>query len=239
MRFRAILFDVHQTLIRKDYTLLSLAQRNAAAVLQEAGYSVTLEALTSAWEQNRRQVAARLANGRHDEVEFYSWFESLLGLAGIPQAPVELIDRFNDVFASSFAGGIAAFPGAPEMLAALRRRYTLGVISNSLGRNTRLDLRIAGLYDYFTHFSISSEIGKRKPHPAIFHAALDGLGMSAAEAVMVGDHPGEDVRGARQVGMTAIQLAAPGTEASPEADAVIHDLRQLVPLVERLEDGHA
>ncbi|MBI3089062.1 MAG: HAD family hydrolase [Candidatus Tectomicrobia bacterium] len=239
MRFRAILFDVHQTLIRKDYTLLSLAQRNAAAVLQEAGYDVTLEALTSAWEQNRRQVGARLANGRHDEVEFYTWYESLLGLAGIPRAPVELIDRFNDVFASSFAGGIAAFPGAPEALTELRRRYTLGIISNSLGRNTRFDLRIAGLYDYFTHFSISSEIGKRKPHPAIFQSALDGLGMTAAAAVMVGDHPGEDVRGARQVGMTAIQVAAPGTEASPEADAVIHDLSRLVLVVERLEDAHS
>lgn len=235
MRFRAVLFDVHQTLIKKDYALLAAAQRNAAEFLQAEGYAVTLAQLEEAWERNRRQASEDSKKGEYDEVEFYGWNRSLLSLAGIAEPTTDLIDRFNHVFASCFAPGIEAMTGARETLDALRPTYALGVISNSLGRNTRLDLRVAGLYDYFTHIYMSSEVGKRKPHAAIFAAALAGLGMDAAQVVMVGDHPREDVAGARGAGMAAIHFAQAGKPVSPEATAVIHDLRELAPLLEQLQ----
>ena len=43
-----------------------------------------------------------------------------------------------------------------------------------------------------------------KPHPTIFQAALDVLGVAAADAVMVGDSLEEDVEGARALGMRGI-----------------------------------
>ena len=46
----------------------------------------------------------------------------------------------------------------------------------------------------------------RSPHPTIFQAALDALGVQAAEAVMVGDSLEEDVAGARALGMRAILI---------------------------------
>jgi len=46
--------------------------------------------------------------------------------------------------------------------------------------------------------------GRVKPHPTIFQAALDVLGVAAADAVMVGDSLEEDVEGARALGMRAI-----------------------------------
>jgi putative hydrolase of the HAD superfamily len=45
-----------------------------------------------------------------------------------------------------------------------------------------------------------------KPHPTIFQAALDALGVNAVDAVMVGDSLEEDVEGARALGMHAILI---------------------------------
>ncbi|MDX6411397.1 MAG: putative hydrolase of the superfamily [Gaiellaceae bacterium] len=45
--------------------------------------------------------------------------------------------------------------------------------------------------------------GKSKPHDSIFHAMLERLGVTAGAAVMVGDDMGDDVEGARAIGMQA------------------------------------
>jgi putative hydrolase of the HAD superfamily len=46
--------------------------------------------------------------------------------------------------------------------------------------------------------------GRVKPHPTIFQAALDALGVAPGDAVMVGDSLEEDIEGARALGMRAI-----------------------------------
>ena len=81
----------------------------------------------------------------------------------------------------------------------------------------------------------SSDHGLMKPHPSIFTAALQLLGVEAGEAVMVGDSFKHDVQGALKVGMRAILLnrgdaAAPTVEGDRRVP-VIHSLRELPPLV--------
>ena len=81
----------------------------------------------------------------------------------------------------------------------------------------------------------SSDHGLMKPHPSIFTAALQLLGVEAGEAVMVGDSVKHDVEGALNVGMRAILLNR-GDAAAPKVDGhdrvpVIHSLHELPPLV--------
>ena len=81
----------------------------------------------------------------------------------------------------------------------------------------------------------SSDHGLMKPHPSIFTAALQLLGVEAGEAVMVGDSFKHDVQGALKVGMRAILLnrgdaAAPTVEGDRRVPD-IHSLRELPPLV--------
>jgi putative hydrolase of the HAD superfamily len=49
----------------------------------------------------------------------------------------------------------------------------------------------------------SSEHGFMKPHPSIFRAALELVGVAAADALMAGDSVRQDVEGALAVGMRA------------------------------------
>ena len=76
----------------------------------------------------------------------------------------------------------------------------------------------------------SSDHGLMKPHPSIFTAALQLLGVPAAEAVMVGDSLRQDVEGALGVGMRAILLNR-GDAAAP---AVAGDHR--VPVITSLHE---
>ncbi len=82
----------------------------------------------------------------------------------------------------------------------------------------------------------SSEHGFMKPHPSIFQAALDLLGVIAGEAMMVGDSPLDDIEGARRIGMQAVLLRRSGVRprwSATDLDGVpvISSLAELPPLV--------
>ena len=74
-----------------------------------------------------------------------------------------------------------------------------------------------GLAPYVDHVINSARVGYRKPHPAIYRAALEASGVPAGETVMVGDSVGHDVRGAERAGLHGVYLDRTGT-ASPPAD---------------------
>jgi putative hydrolase of the HAD superfamily len=71
----------------------------------------------------------------------------------------------------------------------------------------------------------SREHGRTKPHPTIFRAALERLGVAAENAAMVGDSPEDDIGGARALGMRAFLLDREGR--FPEAPERLPDLYAL------------
>ena len=129
------------------------------------------------------------------------------------------------------------YDDVPDVLAEIAGRgIRIGLISNSH----------RCLASFQEHFELarfisaavsSSQHGYLKPHPSIFQAALTLLGVPAGEAVMVGDSLGQDIAGARRVGMRAV-LVRRGADDEPfggdvDADVpVIHSLRQLLPLLD-------
>jgi putative hydrolase of the HAD superfamily len=75
----------------------------------------------------------------------------------------------------------------------------------------------------------SSEHGYLKPHPSIFESALELVGVTARESVMVGDSMAHDIEGARRVGMRGILVQrSPGpVVATPPDVPVIRTLSEL------------
>ena len=127
-----------------------------------------------------------------------------------------------------------AMDGAIEMLTRLRAHgLALGVITNGSVRVQQTKIDILGIGPYFDAVIMSEAVGVKKPAPAIFHTALDSIGLRADQAWFVGDHPENDILGAHRAGLTTVWLAGP--HAWPAAHAVPHHqishLRELVPLV--------
>jgi len=120
----------------------------------------------------------------------------------------------------------------------------LASVSNTIWEGARLDemLGCFGLLPYLQVRIYSSEAGYVKPHPAIFHQALEGLGISAAQAVFVGDNLQADVVGAQGVGMKAIWKRVSPTQIDPSElgitpDGRIHALAELPAELDRVFPG--
>src|SRR4029453_17795860 len=111
-----------------------------------------------------------------------------------------------------------AIAGAPALLAAVRQRSQVGIVSNNLLEEQQGKLRQCGLDRFVDELGVSEETGMSKPDPRIFQIALDRLGRRADEVVMVGDSWAADVLGARAAGIRGIwfnpaRTLSPGPEA--------------------------
>ena len=95
-------------------------------------------------------------------------------------------------------------PGCRRTLATLRGRFALGVVTNGIDRVQQARLRAAGLGPFFQAVVTSEGCGFAKPDPRIVKAALDALGVEAAEAVYVGDDVAVDGEAAARAGTSFV-----------------------------------
>jgi putative hydrolase of the HAD superfamily len=77
-------------------------------------------------------------------------------------------------------------PRTREALQRLAKHFRLAVISNADGKIADVLAR-CGIADCFETITDSGIVGREKPDPAIFDAAVRSLGVSAADSVYVGD----------------------------------------------------
>jgi putative hydrolase of the HAD superfamily len=94
--------------------------------------------------------------------------------------------------------------GAMALLAALRGRAAIGVVTNNVASEQRQKIDACGFRPYLDAVVISEEAGVAKPDPRIFEIAVGLLGRPREETVMIGDSWAADVAGARGAGLLAI-----------------------------------
>ena len=72
-------------------------------------------------------------------------------------------------------------PGAGELVRELKRRgYPLALVADGPVATFENNLGPYGLYDLFDAYAISERVGASKPDAAMFHTALNQLGISPA-----------------------------------------------------------
>jgi putative hydrolase of the HAD superfamily len=130
-----------------------------------------------------------------------------------------------------------AFERNRPVLAALRERYRLGVVSNFYG-NLEAVCQGVGLASMFATLVDSHCVGAEKPDPAIFHAAFNKLGATPRTTVFVGDSLRRDREGARRTGMRFIWMAPQGfrtaqaqASAEPPVEHWVTELRDLMTIL--------
>ncbi len=99
-------------------------------------------------------------------------------------------------------------PGMDTVLRDLHARgVPLGLVADTHRQNPANVLGQHGLYELFSVFAISDELGCEKPDPRIFCFALDQLGLAPEDygrVVMVGNNLRRDVRGANALGLVSV-----------------------------------
>ena len=151
------------------------------------------------------------------------------------QAP-DIAERLSLAHMAHLASMTVLPPAHAPLLNELAQRYRLALVSNfDHGPTARRVLSDHGVADCFHTTVISAEFGRRKPHVAIFAAALQGVGARADEALFIGDSVGDDVLGAHAAGVPVAWLNAKNAPLPPGTRPPQHVITRLTELPSVLE----
>jgi putative hydrolase of the HAD superfamily len=126
------------------------------------------------------------------------------------------------------------YPYVQETLEKLRTRFPMAIVTDAQSAFAMGELHHVGLTDYFHPIIVSGDYGYRKPDPRLFQKALEGMGVTAAETLYLGNDMYRDIYGAKQAGMQTLLFNSPqGDKTYPDTspDFTITDYRELLPLL--------
>jgi putative hydrolase of the HAD superfamily len=177
------------------------------------GWDLSEEDLRRAFRAVWREMPSRPASRAPRDGDDKSWWrelvERVLDRCGAVSVKGRRDDYFEELYCEFTKPGVwELYPEVLEVLAALRPRFRIGVISNFDGR-LRAILKHLGLGDAFDPLIISSEVGADKPDAWIFEQALAQAGVEPDEAWHVGDDPSRDWQGAAAAGLQVFRLSRP------------------------------
>jgi putative hydrolase of the HAD superfamily len=193
---RAVLFDV-------DFTLAKPGPDLGPEGYRRLGRRFGLDLDPARYAGARAAAVAALRRHpelRHDEEVWIVFTEKIIrGMGGDSARARECAVEMTLLWERS--ENFDLYEDVPPVLARLRRHgLRIGLVSNT-GRD--LD-EFVSLHDLDVDCALSSRVhGWTKPHPTIFRAVLERLGVEPPAAAMVGDSPEDDVEGARALGMRA------------------------------------
>jgi putative hydrolase of the HAD superfamily len=108
-------------------------------------------------------------------------------------------------YITNFQHHCIPFPNMHELLQQLtQQNIKIGIITNGFTDFQMNNLRALNIHTYTNTILVSEAEGIRKPHPEIFERALQNLNVKAEECIYVGDHPENDVLGAKNVGIRGV-----------------------------------
>lgn len=230
----AILFDLDDTLC--DYAAAREARLRVAFSLGPDGCPV---------ERPRTDIDDMIRASIAMHPHACDHFGELFTRYGIDDPAV--VRAAADWYRGNRFHGLRLFPEAVNVLCRVKRfrlpdgrhsTRTLGVITNGPADVQRAKSGLLNIDDLVDFVIISGEFGVAKPDAEIFHEALRRAGVSAEEAVFVGDSPDLDMAGASAVGMRTVwvnRCGSPWNLPSPAPCREIQTLAQLPALVG--EDG--
>jgi putative hydrolase of the HAD superfamily len=181
---------------------------------------------------------------RVDEAEcakVMGWMESLdaNGYGSKHTIIIEMCRRFPEAkgsvegFYDEFVERVSLDSETTKVLAHLEsRRIPYGVVTNGTERQWR-KIDALGLRQRTQTILVSETFGAKKPEEAIFLAAAKSIDIAPSQVLFVGDHPVNDVTGARSSGMLTAWLHRdrPWPPELQPADVTISSLDELLPLL--------
>jgi putative hydrolase of the HAD superfamily len=223
MAIEVIFFDVGGTLLFPDHEKTLVPLWNHGVRPTEAQLLVAERAARKGMDQVVSQTT------KVDQSYWDTYYSRLLSEIGVNDG--ELHAQLVRLIRTS-ANWSRMRPGTFEVLASLKRKFRLAVISNSDGH---MGERLAslGFGPYFEHVTDSGNVGHEKPAPQIFQAALSAMSVQADRALYLGDIYAVDYLGAQQAGMKPMLMDIAGVYSKTDLPR-INSLAELEPCLKKL-----
>jgi HAD superfamily hydrolase (TIGR01549 family) len=226
---QAVIFDFGQTLADSADGFRTAEKEAQEKIFKDLSITLADEFMTH-YRRIRKEFHARSEFSRRAmwrEVYYYYCRSSEEALLETWESEYwETVRRHTRLFAET-----------ETVLAALRNRYRLALVTNTQGQKAEGGHRIAQypeLEPYFETIVVAGEGGvPPKPDPRPFRLCLQRLGVAPAAAVYVGDDWRIDVGGARAAGLRPVWIKHHSVRRNwPDADdprvPVITDLTALL-----------
>ncbi len=158
----------------------------------------------------------------------------------LPDAELEAVVRAHEEMEVEISPDLIA--DAAQCLETLSARYKLCIVSDAIvspGRCLRALLEKHGVKKYFGGFAFSDEVGRCKPHRAMFDSAAKQLGVPIEQMVHIGDREHNDVLGPLALGMKAVLFTAArdADKAGSVASAICERHADLPGIIDALAGG--
>jgi putative hydrolase of the HAD superfamily len=213
---RAVLLDGLGTLVELAPPWPSLV----AGLRQRYGVELTLADAEAAFRVEMAYYRAHHCEGRDARslAELRQRCAKVLHTAFPPALAAKIaVDELTPLLLAALQ--FVAYADASDALVQLRKRgLTLIVVSN-WDISLHDVLRATGLFHLLDGVITSAEVGRPKPAPEIFHAALELAGVPAMHAIHVGDSLEHDIAGARAARIAPVLLRRASGEAGGTGDA--------------------
>lgn len=223
MTIRAITLDFGNTLVPvPDGALRDVVAVTAHAIAARLGPFDPDEVHRTWSEERHRQFREDVPLFREVDLE-QRLARILARLRGMPAPPADV--RWDDaeaarhsdeaerkwavdVYSRAFVDSLPPSPAVLPLLERLAARADLAILSNwPLASTIDRYVEAAGWESHLRAVVVSQRVGTIKPHPAIFAAAREALGMPAPASILhVGDDWAADIVGAKAVGWRAAYL---------------------------------
>jgi epoxide hydrolase-like predicted phosphatase len=193
VKYRAVIFDLGGVILDSPFHAIRGWQEKHGLSASFFAGVVLGSGTNGAW--------ARLERGELGMAEFCSAFDAELASAGGPTGTTEIMAEMARTTLLR-----------PVMVEAVRRLRRAGLKTAALTNNWVSDdgqyARMTELRQEFDVFIESCRVGLRKPDPRIYELTCRELGVAPAEAVFL-DDIGENLKAARQLGITTIKVVEP------------------------------
>jgi putative hydrolase of the HAD superfamily len=201
VRYRAVIFDLWQTLVPWD--------------VEEANRFYDQMADLVGAERDRFREAWHAGRPSRETGAIADQLRALMTELDVDGDVDELIELRREWAKRT----LVPRPDALETLAELRRRgHRLGLISVCSEDVSHVwdETPFGGTLD---ETIFSCDVGISKPDPRIYELACERLAVEPSECLFVGDGANDELPGAERVGMSAVQLRAPGEELTEPGKA--------------------
>ena len=198
MKIETVLFDLGKVLIDFNFDTTIRALHASCSISRDQFERVLFD---KSWIR-------RYERGEISTEDFHSYLCEAASLnMGLP----EFLRTWSSVFSPDLMV-------SEDLLAALKRRYSLILVSNTNEAHAGFIREKYRVFDYFDHHVLSYEVGSLKPDVRIFERAIAAAGRPAEDLFFTDDRE-ENVAAARRLGIHAHRFVSESRLISALQDA--------------------
>ena len=192
MKYKAVIFDLFETLItewgHKKYTKNDMS----------ADLGVERKLFDMYWDE--KEQARYLGQINFEDSLLY-----VCQSCGIDVDPLMLSSAVEQRIQTKSACFAYVIPEIFQLLKNLKAKGLKTAILSNCSSEEVTVLKESAIYPYFDRVILSYEVHMQKPDPCIYEETARRLGVACSECVFVGDGGSNELVGAKDVGMQAIQ----------------------------------